>query len=426
MNFVQVIDKKSKGKKLNAEEIEFFVRGYVNDEIPDYQASAFLMAVKLKGFDDEELIIYTRELINSGETFPLNEELVDKHSSGGIGDKTSIALLPILSAMGLKIFKMSGRGLGFTGGTIDKLESVEGFNAELKVADFKKMVDEIGVSITGQTPKLVPADGKIYALRDITATVDSPQLIAASIISKKIASGAKNILIDLKVGSGAFMENVDDAKELARLMKLIAKDWNRNLFVLISSMSQPLGNYVGNKNEVYEAVESLKGNWPKDFYALIKKISTELYSKSKNVTLEEAEKVFDEVVNSGAALAKQKEWFEKHGVKDFEQSTKFNPAYKETFASDKDGFISFENVKDFGNYLIELKAGRKVKGDKLDFDSGIHFSFKTGDEIKKGQELFYVTSSQPIPDGMLEKIAKLITINENKKDYNVIVDEVTW
>jgi len=224
MNFVQIIDKKSKGLELNKEEINFFVSNYTEGNIPDYQASALLMAIKLKGITDHELVLYTRALIESGEIFPLNNELVDKHSTGGIGDKTSITLLPILAAMGLKIFKMSGRGLGFTGGTIDKLESVKGFNVNLTIDEVNDMVNDIGLSITGQTPKLVPADGKIYALRDITATVDSPALIAASIISKKIASGAKNILIDLKVGTGAFVNNVEDAKELARLMKLIAAD----------------------------------------------------------------------------------------------------------------------------------------------------------------------------------------------------------
>jgi len=426
MNFVQIIDKKSKGLELNKEEINFFVSNYTEGNIPDYQASALLMAIKLKGITDHELVLYTRALIESGEIFPLNNELVDKHSTGGIGDKTSITLLPILAAMGLKIFKMSGRGLGFTGGTIDKLESVKGFNVNLTIDEVNDMVNDIGLSITGQTPKLVPADGKIYALRDITATVDSPALIAASIISKKIASGAKNILIDLKVGTGAFVNNVEDAKELARLMKLIAADWDRNLFVLISSMSQPLGNNVGNKNEVHEAIEALKGTWPEDFYALIKKISVELYSKSKNVSIEEAEKVFKDAVESGDALNKQKEWFAKHGVKNFDEDTQFTPAHKELFKSEKSGYVSFKDVKSFGNYLIELKAGRKVKGDKLDFDAGIRFFAKTGDKIEVGETLFEVTSSKPISENLVHNISKEITINDTKQEFNIIVDEVTW
>ncbi|XP_076037874.1 pyrimidine-nucleoside phosphorylase-like [Oratosquilla oratoria] len=214
----------------------------MDNSIPDFQASSLLMAIKINGFNDDETIDYSRALINSGEVLPLEDDIVDKHSSGGVGDKTTISLLPVLGAMGLKVFKISGRGLGFTGGTIDKLESLDGFKAELSLEQVNNMVNDIGISVTGQTPDLTPADGRIYALRDITGTVDSKHLIAASIISKKIASGAKNILIDLKIGTGAFVDNLEDANELARLMKLIATSFNRNLFVLFSSMNQPLGN----------------------------------------------------------------------------------------------------------------------------------------------------------------------------------------
>lgn len=426
MNFIDIIYKKSKGLSLSKEEISFFVNGYLNNKIPDYQASSFLMAVKLKGFNDEEFINYTRELINSGIVLENDDELVDKHSSGGVGDKTTIVLLPILSAMGLKVFKMSGKGLGFTGGTIDKLSSVEGFNTNLDINNVKKMVNKIGVSITSQTPKLVPADGKIYSLRDITGTVDSLELIAASIISKKIASGAKNILIDLKVGSGAFINNIKDAKELSRLMKLITKDFNKNLFVLTTSMDQPLGFSVGNKNEIRESIEFLEGKQSSDLYDLIKKISVELYSKSKNTTKQIAEKKFDDVLKSGLALEKQKEWFKEQGVMDFDKSTKFEPKFKIEFSSPKSGFVSFKNVKKIGECLIDLKAGRKELNDKLDFNSGITFFIKNGDKILLGDKLFEVYSSKEIKKEIIDKINNEIVISNKKTKQKIILGESRW
>ena len=426
MNFVNIIDKKSKGLILEKEEIDFFVKNYLENNIPDYQASAFLMTIKLKGLNDEEFINYSKALINSGKIIDTDDSLVDKHSSGGVGDKTTIVLLPILASMGLKIFKMSGKGLGFTGGTIDKLSSIEGFDTQLTLEGVKKMVNKIGLSITSQTPKLVPADGKIYSLRDITATVDSNELIAASIISKKIASGAKNILIDLKVGTGAFINDIKNAKELARLMKLVTDDFNKNLFVLISSMDQPLGFNVGNKNEIVEAINFLKGNWSEDFYELVKKISIELYSKSKGKTKLEAEKIFDDVISSGKALKKQKEWFKEQGVLDFEKSTKFLPKYKVEVLAKKDGYISFKDVKKIGNCLIDLKAGRKELNDTLDFNSGINFFIKNGDKIFRNDKLFDIYSSNKISQKIIDKISEEIIITNKKRKGKVILGELKW
>lgn len=426
MNIVSIIDKKSKGLSLTKEEINFFINSYMNGSTADYQASSLLMAIKLKGLNDQELIDYTRALVNSGETFPLREEYVDKHSTGGIGDKTSITLLPILASMGLKVFKMSGRGLGFTGGTIDKLESITGFNAELDPKEVDDMVNEIGCSVTGQTPNLVPADGKIYALRDITATVDSKELIAASIIGKKIASGAKNILIDMKVGTGAFVSTIEEAKELSRLMKIIANDYERNLFVLFSTMEQPLGKSVGNKNEVVEAMEALEGKWAPDYKELIEKISTELYAKSKNVSIKEAAEKFNEVIDSGVAKEKQIEWFKSHGVKNIEEATYFNPKHIIEFKSDEKGYVSFGDVKQFGNALIEIKSGRKVKEDILDFKSGIIFNKKQGDLVSKGELLFTVTSSNEIPESVVNSVRSNIIINNNSKKTKVIIGELPW
>ncbi|BDU67685.1 MAG: pyrimidine-nucleoside phosphorylase [Candidatus Tyloplasma litorale] len=426
MNIVEIIDKKSKKLSLTKEEIDFFVNGLMSGIVKDYHAASLLMAIKINGFTDQETINYATALINSGETLPLKNDFVDKHSSGGIGDKTSIALLPILGAMNVKIFKISGRGLGFTGGTIDKLESIKGFNAELGIEKVYKMVEEIGISLTGQTPNLTPADGKIYSLRDITATVDSIPLIAASIISKKIASGAKNILIDMKIGSGAFMKNIEEGQELARLMKLIANKYNRNLFVLFSSMDQPLGFSVGNKLEVIEAIEFLKGNYSIDFYELVKKISIELHSKSKNVSKEESEKIFEEVIKSGTAFKLQKEWFKRHGVSNYEKGIKFEPKFKKIINSEEEGYVFFKNLKNLGNALIALKAGREFKNEKLDFDSGIKFLKKQGEKINKNEPLFEVTSSKEISEEIIQTILKVFDFTNDPIETKVILGEVKW
>lgn len=426
LNIISIINKKSKGLSLSTEEINFFVNGVMDNSIPDFQASSLLMAIKINGFNDDETIDYSRALINSGEVLPLEDDIVDKHSSGGVGDKTTISLLPVLGAMGLKVFKISGRGLGFTGGTIDKLESLDGFKAELSLEQVNNMVNDIGISVTGQTPDLTPADGRIYALRDITGTVDSKHLIAASIISKKIASGAKNILIDLKIGTGAFVDNLEDANELARLMKLIATSFNRNLFVLFSSMNQPLGNWAGNKAEVVEAIEFLKGNSSKDFSDLIKKISTELYSKAKGTSLEEAESIYIDVLESGKAFELQKVWFHKHGVIDYEKAIEFNPEHRIVINSTEEGYVRFKDVKNFGTALVEIKAGRKTKTDKLDFNSGINFIVKSGERAEKGQPLFEVTSSNIIPDSVIESIKENYEFKSEPFKSEVILGELKW
>lgn len=426
-NFVQIIDKKSKNLSLTTEEINYFVNGIVSGEVPDYQSSALLMAIKINGLNDQEFTDYAKALIETGETFPLNEELVDKHSTGGVGDKTSIALLPILGAMGVKIFKMSGRGLGFTGGTIDKLESVDGFNPELSIDELKEMVDEIGISISSQTPNLTPADGILYKLRDVTATVDSIPLIAASIISKKIASGAKHILIDLKIGTGAFISNMDEAKELARLMKLIANEYDRNLFILFSSMNQPLGFMSGNKIEIVEALDLLR-NEPTshDFQRLVRKIAFELYSKVKNTTVTEGAEKYDEVINDGSALALAKKWFSKHGVEKFHGATKFKPRYHVDVVSPESGHVSFKNVKEIGNILTDLKAGRKSLGDELDYSAGIIFKVKGGEMVWQNDPLFTITSTQKIPQEIIDRLLDLYIFTEKKYEHNVLLGEVRW
>ncbi len=425
-NIVEIINNKSKGLSLSKEEINYFVRGVVEGNIEDYQTSALLMAIKINGLNDEELIDYTRALLESGDELPLNEELVDKHSSGGVGDKTSLILLPVLGAMGVKVFKLSGRGLGFTGGTIDKLESMPGFKAELTTDELSDMVEKIGISISGQTSNLTPADGKLYALRDVTGTVDSPQLIAASIISKKIATGAKNILIDLKVGSGAFTKDLDEAKELARLMKLIAKEFNRNLFVLFSSMDQPLGYMAGNMVEVIESVEFLKGTASRDLDNLIKKIATELYSKSMNVSIGKAENKYNEVLEDGSAFELQKKWFLAHGVKDFDKAVKLKARHTLQIEAEEDGYMLFEDTRAIGEILIDLRAGRKSKEDKLDYNAGIIFKVKNGEKVKKGDVLFIITTTYADPKTVENSIKKTYSITEKAVKTELILGEVPW
>lgn len=428
MNIVHIINKKSKGLSLSEEEINYFVNGVTNGEIKDYQSSALLMAIKIKGLTNEELIWYARALVNSGETLPLRDDLVDKHSTGGVGDKTSIALLPVLGAMGLKVFKMSGRGLGFTGGTIDKLESIEGFKTELKISEVNEMVDEIGISITAQTPNLTPADGILYSLRDVTGTVDSLELIAASIISKKVASGARNILIDLKVGTGAFIPTLKEAQKLAKLMKLIAKDFDRNLFVLFSSMDQPLGYMAGNKIEVQEAISLLKNDSgaSSDFQRLVRKIAFELYSKAKDVPVDEAAQLYDKVIQNGSAYELQKTWMRKHGVEHYHRNTRFKPRFTLDVKSIQKGYVTFKDVKALGDVLVELKAGRRAKGDELDYNAGILFKCKAGDIAYEGEPLFTITSNEEIPQEIADKVLAQYQFNDEKPEVSVILGEVRW
>ncbi len=426
VDILDVIDKKSKGLSLSEEEINYFVKSVMDGSTHDYQSTALLMAIKINGLDDEEVISYAKALVTSGKQLPLQEDLVDKHSTGGIGDKTSLVLLPILGAMGLKVFKMSGRGLGFTGGTVDKLESIPGFNAELSIDELNDMVNEIGISISAQTPDLVPADGIIYALRDVSGTVDSLPLIAASIISKKIASGAKHIVIDLKVGSGAFVKTLEQAEELARLMKLIANEFDRELFVIYSSMDQPLGYMAGNKIEVAEAVDFLNGLGSKDLQELIIKIASELYSKVKEVEIDKAQQKVKEVIKKGEALALQKKWFEKHGVTNFDKGTKLLARHIHEVKANASGFISFKSVEELGRILIELGAGRKHKEDKLDYNAGIIFKAKAGDKVQEGDVIAIITSFDKDPSAFEEDVLANYNFEKHRPKVQLLLGELPW
>ncbi len=426
IDILDVIDKKAKGLSLTEQEINYFVKSVVDGTAKDYQSAALLMAIKINGLDDEEVVAYAKALITSGKMLPLQEDLVDKHSTGGVGDKTSLVLLPVLGAMGMKVFKLSGRGLGFTGGTIDKLESMKGFNGELTIDELNDMVDEIGISISAQTPDLTPADGILYALRDVTATVESLPLIAASIIAKKIASGAKHIVIDLKVGTGAFVKNLADAKELARLMKLISIEFDRELFVIYSSMDQPLGYMAGNKIEVSESVDFLNGIGAKDLQQLVMKIATELYSKVKGVEISKAELKYKEVIKKGTAAALQKKWFEAHGVKSYEKATKLLAKHVHEVKAPEEGFITFKSVSELGRILVELGAGRKEKDDKLDYNAGIVFKAKAGEKVKAGDTLCIITSVEKDPSTFEEDILANYEFHSTKPKVELILGELPW
>ena len=281
MNVLDILDKKEKGEKLTKEQLQYVIVNYLNGNIKDYQMSAFLTEIDLLGLSEEETIDLTDIMLKSGETLNLGfDNLADKHSTGGVGDKTTIVLAPLVASLGVKIAKMSGRGLGHTGGTIDKLESIKGFKTSMTLEEFKNQVDKTGLALVGQMGNLVPADKKIYALRDVTGTVDSIPLIASSIMSKKLASGAKNIVIDLKVGSGALVNNLKEAKELANLMVEIGKKNDKNIACVLTDMDEPLGNTIGNSLEVIEAIDTLKGNGPKDLTDLVIKLGSLMVSMS--------------------------------------------------------------------------------------------------------------------------------------------------
>ena len=394
MNIVEIIEKKAKGKRLTRKEIEFFVDGYTKGIIPDYQASSLLMAIKLKGMDLIETADLTRAMLHSGDVNNLSyikAPTVDKHSTGGVGDKTSLVLGPLVASCGLVMAKMSGRGLGHTGGTIDKLESIPGFNTQLTDEQFRRQVKEIGIAIVGQTAELVPADKKLYALRDVTGTVDSMPLICSSIISKKVASGSKIIELDVKYGSGAFMKTKAQAKNLANLMIMVGKMLNRKVRAVISNMNEPLGNAIGNSLEVIESIETLKGHGPKDLTDLCVNICAEfLVEANMTKTHEEALKIAKDNLYSGKALEKFKEFVAHQGGNpDVVDNYKLfkQPKYKFEVYATRSGKVSKVVALDIGHGSMYLGGGRMTKDDIIDMSAGIILNKKSGDYVKQGELL---------------------------------------
>lgn len=385
MDILDIIDKKEKRETLTKEELQYVIDGYLNGSIKDYQMSALLTEIDLLGLSEEETVNLTDIMLKSGETLDLGfDNLADKHSTGGVGDKTTIVLAPLVASLGVKVAKMSGRGLGHTGGTIDKLESIKGFQTSMSLEDFKKQVDEIDLALVGQMGNLVPADKKIYALRDVTGTVDSIPLIASSIMSKKLASGAKNIVIDLKVGSGALVNNLSEAKELAHLMVKIGKENNRNIACVLTDMDEPLGNAVGNSLEVIEALNTLKGDGPEDLTNLVIKLGTLMTSMSLNISEEEAKKRIKENLYNGKGYEKMIEWVKAQGGNIKEIPLANN---QKEIISKEEGYISHIDALEIGKLSRKLGAGRLSKEDNIDLSVGIVLNYKVGDHINKGDVL---------------------------------------
>ncbi len=414
MRAVDLIIKKREKDVLTGEEIRFFIEGFTSGAIPDYQAAAFAMAVLLNGMTARETTDLTLAMAHSGEVLDLSDVVdiaVDKHSSGGVGDKTTLAVLPIVAACGLPCGKMSGRGLGFSGGTLDKLESIPGYNVNLSTAQFKQQLKKIGIVLTGQSADLAPADGKLYALRDVTGTVPSIPLIASSIMSKKIAAGANAILLDVKVGLGAFMETLDDARQLAGLMTAIGELAGRKVKTLLSDMNQPLGFAVGNVLEVKEAIAVLHGGGPADFREhCLEACAHMLVLGGRAAEIESARKLAEAAVENGSAFEKFRQLVAAQGgdVSFVEQPRKMEQArYIETVPAPQSGYLAQINARTIGEAAVELGAGRAKKGDQIDHAVGFEILHKVGKHVAAGEPLFVVHANEA---GRME-MAKLAVLS---------------
>lgn len=433
MRMYDLILKKRNGKELTKEEIDFFVQGYTKGEIPDYQASALLMAIFFNKMNKRETADLTMSMVNSGDKLDLSNIegiKVDKHSTGGVGDKTTICLTPLVASCGVPVAKMSGRGLGHTGGTIDKLESFKGFSVQLDQKEFMDNVNEKGIAVAAQTGHLAPADKKIYALRDVTATVDNMSLIASSIMSKKIASGSDAIVLDVKVGDGAFMKTPEDAKALAREMVDIGKNVGRKTIGVISDMDQPLGYAIGNAIEVIEAIDLLKGNGPKDLLELTLTLGSNMLILAGRVKdEEEGRKLLKENIENGKALEKLKEFVEVQGGDSsyVDDVSKFPQAkYIIEVKSNKSGYINKINAERLGLIAMELGAGRATKESIIDLAVGIKILKKRGDKVGKEDVLGYIYANDlekanKAKEDLLENIE---IKNEKGKEIPLIYDIV--
>lgn len=394
MRTVDIIQKKKEGKAHTKEEMDFLIQGLMNGTVEDYQMSSWLMAVCFQGLNEDETAYMTEAFINSGEILDFSDisnTVADKHSTGGVGDKVTIVLIPLLAALGVKCAKLSGRGLGYTGGTVDKLESIPNFKCTLQDEEFKNQIKNIGAAISAQTPNLTPADGKIYALRDVTATVDNKSLICASVVSKKIASGANIIVLDVKYGAGAFIKTKEEARELADLMIKIGAKLNRKIEAVISSMEQPLGTHIGNSLEIIESVEFLKGNYNKDLYEIVLEIASHtLILANLAKDFNEAKNLVDETIKSGSALKKLKEIIKaQSGNPDCtENYSLFNVGKnKLEIKAENEGYISKLDALNIAKACKLLGAGRDKKSDNIDFGAGCILNKKIGDKVQKGELL---------------------------------------
>ncbi|MBX4263345.1 pyrimidine-nucleoside phosphorylase [Clostridium estertheticum] len=432
MRMVDVISKKRDGKELTTKEINFFIEGYTNGSIPDYQASSLAMAIYFQDMNDRERADLTMAMVNSGETIDLSKIegiKVDKHSTGGVGDTTTLVLAPLVAALDIPVAKMSGRGLGHTGGTIDKLESISGFHVEITNDKFIELVNRDKVAVIGQTGNLTPADKKLYALRDVTGTVNSIPLIASSIMSKKIASGANAIVLDVKTGAGAFMKTDKDAENLAHAMVQIGNNVGRNTMAIISDMSQPLGFAIGNALEVKEAIDTLKGEGPEDLTELVLTLGSQMVVLAKKAkTLEEARKMLLEVIKNGKAIDKFKVFIKNQGG---DESIVDNPEklpqakYKIDVPALTSGFVSNMVADEIGIAAMLLGAGRATKEDKIDLAVGLMLRKKVGDTVEKGQTLVTIYSNRENVEDVRKKIYENISISDHATKPTLIHEVIT-
>ena len=431
MRAYDIIKKKRDGLALSREEINYFIDGYVKGEIADYQASALCMAIYFRGMDGREITDLTLAMRDSGEVLDVKfgeGVRVDKHSTGGVGDKTSLVIAPIVASLGVTVAKMSGRGLGHTGGTVDKLESIEGFCVEMPVEKFESIVKKTGIAIVGQSATLAPADKKLYALRDVTATVDSIPLIASSIMSKKLAAGDDCIVLDVKTGSGSFMKSVDKSEELARCMVDIGKRAGKKIVALVTDMDVPLGFAIGNSLEVIEAIETLKGNGPKDLVEICLSLSAYMLHLVGKGSVDECKKLAQKAIDDGSALIKFKEMVSAQGGDEsWIDDTSLFPKAKFTreVKADEDGYIYSVNAEGYGESSLLLGAGRNTKEDKIDFCAGITLSKKRGDSVKKGEVIATLYTSNPsFLDKAEEKLLASTVISSARPQSNPIVYKV--
>lgn len=421
MRMYDIIDRKKNGEELTKSEIEYFVGGFTRGEIPDYQASALLMAIWFCGMNDRELADLTLSMAHSGDMINLDAVdgfTVDKHSTGGVGDKTTLIVAPAVAACGGKVAKMSGRGLGFTGGTIDKLESIPGFNTSVGEKEFIDNVNKIGLCIAGQTGEIAPADKKIYALRDVTATVDSIPLIASSIMSKKLAAGSNGIVLDVKCGSGAFMKTYEDAKLLAEKMTAIGQRAGRKTVALITDMDIPLGRAVGNALEVKEAVKILKNEQKDELYEVSVALAAHMLSLVNSKDIYECEKMIRLAIENGSALEKLKEAVGAQGgdISYIDDTSKFiDASVCIEYKAEKSGYINKIDAQKIGRASVLLGAGREKKDDLIDFGAGIYLCKKTGDEVREGDMVARLyTNKNEYADSALAVIKEAFDYSQKK------------
>ena len=423
MNVAQIIAAKRDGKILDDQDISRLVAGYSDHSVPDYQMSAFAMAVYFQGMTTHETAVFTRCMVDSGERleWPSHHTVVDKHSTGGIGDKVSIALAPLLACCGVKVPKISGRGLGVTGGTLDKMESINGYRTELTIDEFRTVVNERGCSIASASQNLAPADKRLYALRDVTGTVPSPPLITASILSKKFAEGLDSLVLDIKWGTGAFMKTIEQARQLAKLMVHVGNEMGVKTSALITDMNQPLGNMIGNSVEINEALEVLRGTGPSDVMDVVFALASRLLVQSGiHPNLEVSHHKLQQLIESGEALDRLAAMVKSHGG---DLHAERPIAEKKTLHITQSGFIQAVHAHQLGLAIIEMGGGRKQIGDSIDHSIGIEFLVRIGDQVESGKPIANIFCNTPAAEIAAELVASSITLSPEPVDSPELIVE---